>query len=139
MSIEIKGIAEVNAKLGSMVTREVLRPPMQRAVSRLQYVVQDYPPAPSGSRYIRGYGFAGGPRTSENLGKRWTTVIETHADGLVGKVGNNASYGPLVQSERFQTAVHRRTGWMTDERALRENEDAIVGDFEREIERALAK
>lgn len=138
MSIEIKGVAELIARLGRIAANEVLRPPMQRAVYRLQYVMQDYPPAPPNSRYIRGYGFRGGPRTSENLGKRWTTKIETSTHGLTGKVGNNASYGPLVQSERFQTRWHRRTGWPTDERAVKENERAIVADFEQAIQKALA-
>lgn len=140
MSIQIKGIPELIAKLGRIGGRNTslaaMRPPMQRAVYRLQATMQDYPPAPSGSRYIRGYGFPNRP-TSEKLGQRWTTRIETSSNGLTGKVGNNASYGPWVQSIRFQTRWHRRTGWTTDERAIKENERAIVGDFERAIQAAL--
>lgn len=137
MNIEIKGMAEAIAKLGKTKVIEILRSPMQRGLYRLQYVMQDYPPAPPNSRYIRGYGFRGGPRTSENLGKRWTTRIETSANGITGKLGNNASYGPLVQSERFQTRVHRRTGWPTDAQAVKKNEKDIVADFERTIQQAL--
>lgn len=138
MSIEIKGVAELIKELGLFAALDKLEPPMRRSLYRLHAAVDDYPPAPPGSRYIRGYGFPGRP-TSEKLGQRWTTKIERTTDGLVGKVSNNASYGPWVQSERFQTRFHRRTGWMTDERAMRENEQAIVDDFEREIDRALAK
>lgn len=129
MSIEIKGVAELIKELGLFAALDKLEPPMRRAVYRLQAAMQDYPPAPSASRYIR----------TGTLGRRWTTKIERSADGLVGTVGNNTAYGPWVQSERFQARVHRRTGWMTDERAMRENEQAIVDDFEREIDRALAK
>lgn len=136
MSIQIKGISELIARLGKLAAIEVLRPPMQRAVDRIKYGMQDYPPAPAGSRYIRGYGFPNRP-TSEKLGQRWKTKIDPSSNGLTGRVGNNASYGPLVQSERFQTRWHRRTGWTTDERAVKDNERAIVADFEQAIQRAL--
>ncbi len=138
MPIEIRGLDKAIRKLGLVVTADKLEAPMQRSLYRLQATMQDYPPAPRGSRYIRGYGFPG-RQTSEKLGQRWKVRIDPVANGLVGKVGNNASYGPWVQSERFQTRWHRRTGWMTDERAVNENRQAIVADFAREISRALGE
>ena len=136
MSIEIRGMAELVAKLGKLAVIQVLRPPMQRAVNRLQAYMQHYPPAPAGSRYIRGYGFPGRP-TSEKLGQRWTTRITESGNGITGKVGNNASYEPWVQSERFQTRFHKRTGWRTDQSAIDKERDVIVADFERTIQQAL--
>ena len=127
MSIQIKGVAELIAKLGKLVAIQVLEPPMQRAVYRLQAAMQDYPPAPRSSRYIR----------TGTLGRRWTTRITRSSNGITGTVGNNTAYGPLVQSERFQTRTHNRTGWTTDERAVKDNERAIVSDFERAIQAAL--
>lgn len=127
MSIQIKGVAELIARLGKLVAIQVLEPPMQRAVYRLQAAMQDYPPAPRGSRYIR----------TGTLGRRWTTRITHSGNGITGTVGNNTAYGPLVQSERFQTRTHKRTGWTTDERAVKDNERAIVSDFERAIQAAL--
>lgn len=138
MSVEIKGLDKLYKRLGAAATFDRLEKPMQRGVLRFQYRMQDYPPAPRNSRYIRGYGFPGRP-TSEKLGQRWTTRIERSASGLVGKVGNNTKYGPWVQSERFQTRFHRRTGWITDERAVREERAAIIADFAREIDRALGE
>lgn len=138
MSITIKGLDKLYKKLGKVAATQVLEKPMQRGVLRLQRSMQVYPPARSGSKYIRGYGFKGGPRTSEKLGQRWTTRIIKSGNGLTGKVGNNASYGPLVQSSRFQTARHRSTGWTTDERAVKENEKIILDDFARMIDKALA-
>ena len=129
MSIEIRGIAELMAKLGAAEGVNKLRDPMKRAVLRIQYVMQDYPRAPASSTYTR----------TGTLGRRWTTKIDESGNGLRGKVGNNTIYGPWVQSERFQTRQHRRTGWVTDLRAVRENEAAIVADFEREIQRALGE
>lgn len=127
MSIQIKGVAELIAKLGKLAAVQVLEPPMQRAVYRLQAHMQDYPPAPPRSSYIR----------TGTLGRRWTTRITKSSKGITGTVGNNTAYGPLVQSERFQTRTHRRTGWTTDERAVKDNERAIVDDFEQAIQKAL--
>lgn len=127
MSIQIKGVAEAIAKLGKMAAMAVLEPPMQRAVYRLQAAMQDYPSAPRSSRYIR----------TGTLGRRWTTRITKSGNGITGTVGNNTAYGPLVQSERFQTRTHRRTGWTTDEQAVKDNERAIVADFEQTIQKAL--
>ena len=127
MSIEIKGVAELIAKLGRMAATQVLEPPMQRAVYRLQARMQEYPQAPATSRYIR----------TGTLGRRWTTRITKSSNGITGTVGNNTAYGPLVQSERFQTRTHKRTGWTTDARAVKDNQQAIVADFEQTIQRAL--
>lgn len=129
MSIEIKGLDRLYKKLGAVAAIDRLEKPMQRAVLRLQRRMQEYPPAPSRSRYIR----------TGTLGRRWTTRVERSGNGLVGKVGNVTRYGPLVQSSRFQTRIHKRTGWLTDERAVREEQAAIVADFAREIDRALAE
>lgn len=127
MSIEIKGMGELLAKLGKVAGIQVLEAPMQRAVYRLQYVMQDYPPAPATSRYIR----------TGTLGRRWTTRITKSSNGITGTVGNNTAYGPLVQSERFQTRTHRRTGWTSDQGAIDRERNAIVTDFEQTIQRAL--
>lgn len=127
MSIQIKGVAELIAKLGRMAATQVLEPPMQRAVYRLQARMQDYPPAPRNSRYIR----------TGTLGRRWTTRITKSGDGITGTVGNNTAYGPLVQSERFQTRTHKRTGWRTDKNAIDQERAAIVADFEQAIQKAL--
>jgi hypothetical protein len=85
-----------------------------------------YPPAPPRGNpwYERGVGMrhrhADGSittrNTSEQLSSRWRTVILP--DGR-GKIENTASYAPLVHSARKQTRRHRRTGWRTDEQAVR--------------------
>ena len=142
-SIEIRGIPELMAKLGSVQGNAVLRPPMQRAVFRLQAGMAKYPRARAGSRYVRGRGTMNSrgvvtKLTSENLGKKWTTKIDESAGGLVGKVGNNTSYGPFVQSQMFQAAVHQGL-WQTDEDVAKKEEAAIVADFERTIGEALAR
>lgn len=127
MSIEIKGVGDVIARLGRIAAVQVLEPPMQRAVYRLQARMQDYPPAPATSRYIR----------TGTLGRRWTTRIAKSSNGITGTIGNNTAYGPYVQSERFQTRTHKRTGWRTDQNAVDQERAAIVADFEQAIQKAL--
>ena len=127
MSIQIKGVAELIAKLGKAAAVQVLEPPMQRGVYRLQRAMQEYPPAPRNSRYVR----------TGTLGRRWTTRIVRSSNGLTGTVGNNTVYGPLVQSSRFQARMHKRTGWRTDQGAVDKERAAIVADFERAIQAAL--
>jgi len=135
--IEIKGIDELMDKLGAVEAIEVLEGPMQRAVLRLQGRMATYPPPPLSSTYIRGYGFHGRPATSEKLGQHWMTKVTQQTVGYEGRVGNNVSYGPLVQSAMFQTKAHKRTGWVTDEQVLEEELPAILRDFEKVIEDAL--
>ena len=141
-NIEIRGIDALMRKLNNAQdVNNVLRPPMQRSVFRLQRDMAQYPPARPGSRYVRGRGWANAQGrvtrfTSENLGKKWTTRIKESGQGLTGKVGNKVSYGPFVQSERFQAAIHRNR-WLTDQRAVDNNRQRIVDDFEQAIQRAL--
>lgn len=129
MSIKIEGIEELFRKLDQATAVQTLVPPMQRAVLRLQSRMANYPPAPPRSRY----------RRTGTLGRRWTTRVEPGAESVTGRVGNNTVYGPLVQSERFQTHIHQRTGWQTDRSVLEEERDAIIADFERAISEALRR
>lgn len=137
-SIEIKGVDELIRKLGKVEGVKVLEKPMQRSVYRLQRDMADYPPQRPGSKYIRGYGMAGGPATSERLGQSWTVKVSRRANGLEGKVGTRVSYAPFVQSERFQARIHRGR-WQTDAKVVEKNRAAIVADFKRAIREALNK
>lgn len=76
-----------------------------------------------GPRYRRKDGSVGGRNTSEQLEKSWvrqmlgplTQVLETRSP----KTGRPVGYAALVQSEE-QTALHRKTGWPTDEQVAQE-------------------
>ena len=125
-TITIKGVDELVAKLGKAAAIETLRPPMKRAVVRLQRGMAEYPTLRAGSSYVR----------TGTLGRRWTTRVLRSAGGLRGKVGNNTSYGPFVQSRQFQASIHRGR-WQTDEQVVERNEGAIVQDFTRAIDEAL--
>ena len=125
--IVILGIDALIRKLDSMEdVYTVLRPPMQRAVYRLQRDMADYPPQRPGTSYVR----------TGTLGRRWTTKIAQAPSGLIGTVGNNTSYGPFVQSSQFQAWMHRGR-WQTDAQVAERNERDIVADFNTAIQAKL--
>lgn len=137
----IKGLDRLFKKLGAVQAVSILVPPMQRAVLRIQRRMASYPPPIPNSRYVRGRGWANKDGvvtrfTSEKLGSRWTSKIESDAGGITGKVGNNASYVRYVQSRRDQAAVHQGR-WETDEGALEKERPAIMNDLKRAIDGAL--
>lgn len=137
MPVEIRGVAELIATLGQAVATETLYPPMQRAVFGLQAGMANYPPEIPGSKYVRGYGFEGGPRTSERLGQSWTTDVQEVSGGVQGRVGTNVSYAQVVQGEGTQAAIHQGR-WPTDQSEIERQMPIIVADFEDAIGRALA-
>ena len=129
-SIEITGVDELITKLGKVSAMRTLRPAMDKAMFRIQRDMKRYPPKPAGSTYRRGQD----PR-SEDLGNRWTTRVQQSATGLVGTVGNNASYAPWVQSHQFQ--ARHMTHWQTDADVVEQNRAAIVADFKRVIDEVI--
>jgi len=109
--------------------RDVLRPPMVRALARLQNTMATYPAPPSGSRYKR----------TGNYGREWTQALTEDGDGITGTLGNavrdkrGRSYGPYVGSRERQARSHQGR-WTTDEQALTQHMDAIVDDFGQAID-----
>ena len=141
ISTKIEGVDAIIRKLGRVEGVKHLRQPMQRSVYRLQGRMAQYPAQRPGSRYVRGQGMANAQgivthKTSENLGKKWTSKIEQGSGSITGKVGNNASYAPPVQSYRFQARIHRGL-WQTDRYVVDTEYRTIVRDFESAISEAL--
>lgn len=141
VEITVNGVDRLVTKLGRLDSLRPLVPVMRRTVLRLQRDLQEYPPPRPGSRYVRGQGMADANgvvrhMTSEKLGQRWTTKVSVSSTELVGTTGNNASYGPLVQSRQFQARVHRGR-WPTDASVMNRNAPAIVRDFEQATADAL--
>lgn len=146
MSIEIRGLDKLFKKLGKVAGTEVLVKPTQRATVRLQHRMQEYPPAlsprqgPVSARTGRkgARSFRLGYRRTGTYGRRWTVRIIKSGNGLQGKVGNNVPYGPYVGSKQYQARVHQGR-WNTDDQVVREEQTAILADYQREIDRALAE
>ena len=149
ITTEIQGLDKLVTRLSRVASAQYMTGTMQAATEILRTDIAEYPPmtdanSPTRKRwYERGYGprwqlvsgGIGGRRTSETLGRRWTTRV---ADGgMTGIVGNNASYAPVVQSARQQSRVMARIGWKTDEEVARKQTPRIVQLFKTAIERAL--
>lgn len=126
VSIQIKGIDALVQKLGKVEGTKHLRPPMQRSVYRLQARMAQYPAQRTNSSY----------RRTGTLGRKWTSKIEQGNGIIRGKVGNNASYAPLVQSYQFQARIHRGL-WQTDRYIVDTEYRTIVRDFEDTIKNTL--
>lgn len=142
MAVKVRGVDEVIRKLNKVGGPGALRRPMTKAVAHLHDRIAKYPPATTANSPANGYswyerGFGTRSRTgrawptSETLGRRWTHEVD--ADGRRGVVGNNASYGPFVQSAEKQAAFHAARGWVTDEQVADKEADKVVGFFEDEI------
>jgi hypothetical protein len=144
--VTVRGVDEVMRKLEKVGKAGAFKRPMTKAVAHLHDKIAEYPPSSSANSPANGYswyerGFGTRTRTgrawptSETLGRRWTH--EVSADGKTGKVGNNASYGPYVQSAEMQASFHARRGWLTDEKVAEDEADKVVKFFDDEIESLL--
>ena len=130
-SITITGIDDISRKFINSTSLRTLRKPMDRGMLRLQRDMSKYPPPRPGQTYRRGQD----PR-SEDLGASWITKITQTAGGMIGRVGNNTSYAPWVQSHQFQAWMHKGR-WQTDRDVVERNRAPIMRDFEQEIMKAL--
>lgn len=74
-------------------------------------------------------------RTSETLGRRWTTKVA--ANGMSAIVENLASYAGWVQHEETQASWHRRRNWKTDHQIIIESLPAIGATYLRNLSAAL--
>lgn len=142
MAVTVRGLDDVIKKLEAVGRPGALRRPMTKSVAHLHDKIAKYPPSSSANSPSNGYswyerGFGTRSRTgrawptSETLGRRWTH--EVSADGKRGVVGNNASYGPYVQSAEKQAAFHARRGWVTDEKVAESEQGKVVAFFEDEV------
>lgn len=136
--VKLKRLDPLLKKLARIGKLEGAAPAIQAAGLHIKGAIAEYPPAseansPSNQRwYERGYGSRwrrkdgtiGGRATSETLGRRWT--VESEANGLRAVVGNNASYGPYVQSAERQARFHSARGWKTDAQVIEEESETVL-------------
>lgn len=149
LNVHVDGIERVQAKLGRAEASHWMRGVMDAATLDLKDYIAKYPKSTIANDprartwYERGYGpkwrrrdgSIGGSKTSETLGRRWTTRVED--SGRRGIVGNNASYAPFVQAEEQQASFHKARGWRTDAETLRERRDHILALFRNAIDKIL--
>ena len=126
MTITVTGLEEIQRRLG-----KDLRPGIRRAALAIGEVVRGkiavYPAQRSPANPDRWYQRGWGPRGP------------APPMGYGAVVGNPTSYGPWVQKEEQQAAIHRSSGWVTDVEVAedvaksgqveRVVEDAVVGEL----------
>lgn len=148
----IKGLDELLDKLDTLEGLKAAVNGMKAAAVHVKGKIAEYPPSTeanevkeSGSWYERSYGTrwpGGGNKTSETLGRKWTTKEQDR--GLTQVIGNNVSYGPYVQSDEDQAFMHKpgykgRQGWKTDKQVIDEESDRILEFIQDEVDKALEK
>lgn len=148
----IKGMNKLIRKLDTLGKLQGAKRGLKAGALHVKGKIAKYPPSttanspgnPTGRWYERGYGprwlrkrkgGVGGRKTSETLGRKWTTA-ERNA-GLTHIIGNNASYAEYVQSEEKQAKFHGQRGWKTDEEVLREEGDQVLEFIQHEVEKEL--
>lgn len=141
LSISITGIDALYKKLNRAKGIEILEVPMQESVLKLQADMKEYPSPIALRTWVRADGTAGESvgqayRRTGTLGRRWTKRVERSATGLTGRVGNNTSYAPFVQSHVLQAGIHAGR-WQTDKEVLENRRPWIIARFKRAIDRAL--
>jgi len=114
---------------------ELIMPALQDAAEAglLSLIPQlaSYPPALPGSRY----------RRTGNEGRLWTAARpewQALPSGFEASIGNANPPGPFIQSEEFQSSIHRGR-WTTDADAVRDHSVEINRYFERALQQVADK
>ena len=128
-NVKIEGLDKLVRKFGALAARDLLEPPMQRAVLRVHARMATYPGPKPGSSYVR----------TGKLGQSWTTKVTKTGTQIAGVVGTVRVYAPVVQSRKFQATMHKPLWKNTDQAVMDEERDRIVADFRRTVQRELAK
>ena len=149
VTITLYGARRLIGKFDAAQRLAILRPPMTRALARLEDPIKSYPPpiasghwaANTTPRQRRAF-FAllrarriSAKRTG-TLGRRWASKITEKGVNLEGEWGNVTAYGPFVQGEATQARFHRGR-WITEQQVIDRNRQAIVDDFGQAITAAL--
>lgn len=154
VSIQVEGLDQLFAKLDKLAANEVLKPPMEASLISLYNYMADETPGPPQRPYPKmlrtakqrryffwalAQGIIKVPyQRSGKMQQNWTWEMETLADGLHGKVGNNYKPTRYVQSEAFQARIHQGN-WQTDADAIRGKRDEIIQRFRSAVSEALKK
>jgi len=143
--IQIDGLDRIERKLNTLANAEYMKGAMTAAVSHIKDGIAEYPPSTAantpyqrrwyernwGSKWMRADGTVAGRKSSEMLGKSWTTRVRDR--GLTGVVGTKVSYAPFVQDKTRQARFHAARGWKTVQDVIRERKARVVKGIQRAI------
>lgn len=139
--IEVIGLEDVLKRLGDAASPAVLAKGMHRAVAIVQKAVAVYPPASGRSmgpfkserqrRYVMVLVSTGQIpyRRTGTLGRRWTTSVEGSGVDIVGRIGNNTTYGPYVMGNEGTQASYHVGTWPRAVEVAERNKGEVVNCF----------
>jgi len=162
-TIRINGLEKIASKVKDLQSMRAVKAGLKAAALHVKGKIAKYPPASEANKargynqyygpgmralnswYQRGYGTkwrvksgaVHGKKTSETLGRKWTT--DERDGGLTQIVGNNVSYGPFVQSREDQAHFHKARGWLTVEDVAEQEAGKVVEFLQKHIDKALRK
>lgn len=138
---EVVGIDEVLERLGDAASPATLVRGMRKATALVQREIAVYPPAQPqpmvwASERQRRFVMAAiregriqvPYRRTGTLGKRWTSEVAGEGADVVGRVGNNTTYGPFVMDKKLQAAYHQGV-WPVAMDVVEEHRGEIVQCF----------
>lgn len=148
-TLTITGMKELQDKLGNLEASKLLKPLLTMAASDVKSKLATYPPSGDanipyqrrwyergwGSKWMRADGSVGGNKTSEMLGRSWTT--EVNETGTRASVGTKVTYAQYVQDADFQAYYHGARGWKTVQDIAEDYGPELVSAIEAEITRLL--
>jgi len=154
MSSTISGDAELKRKLAKLKDFSQLQPTLIAGGEHLKEIMMPYPagnqhrPQEFVSDKQRRYFFwalregiievpyrRGQSPGSEDIQQAWNVKPEGWSRVIVG---NDTTYGPLVQGAGTQTAYHQQTGWKTEDQGMKEGEAEVLNLIKKKVDQILA-
>ena len=150
-SIRLDGADEMIKKLTTLEQMKRVRAVIQQEAGVLLRLLRKYPnkvysPNPlikTNERVRRGFfyhlkhgnitvPYKRGGGSSEKLGASWT--VDTENQGWTAVIGNDTSYGELVQGWDSQVTRHKWSGWITEKGALDVKRPEIIANITAALE-----
>jgi hypothetical protein len=154
MTITIKGIEHLTAKLTALSGMGEVKSAIQKAGYHVKGKIATYPsggqhrPQPfTSAKQRRGFFYhlkkgdiqvpyrRGMSPGSKAMGRKWT--VKATDGGLTATVGNNVDYGPLVQGPNSQTRYHQKTGWKTTTQVMDDERDTVQKYVQEAVRKVL--
>lgn len=151
VSIRLEGKEELVKKLTTLEQMNRVRAVIQQEAGVLQTLLRKYPnkvysPNPlikTDDKVRRGFfyhlkhghitvPYKRGGGKSEKLGASWT--VESENQGWTAVIGNDTSYGDLVQGWDEQVTRHKWSGWITEKGAMMVKRPGIIANITAALE-----
>ena len=155
MASTITGDAALRRKLAQLKDFKSLVPTIEAAANHVKGKIAPYPggnqhrPQPFKTEKQRRYFFwalgqgiievpyrrAQSPGTEKHQ-QSWT--VKGFNAGMKQVIGNDTSYGPLLQDAQQQTAYHKQTGWKTTDDVMKAEEKFVLDQIKKKVDQLLA-